>query len=104
MTPAEVLRAVNEASDTFLDQKHPAEIDLSDIPKGPFDGPAVRGKYAHIFRTFPLVEIDSDLHEAFPSATHVNDALRILLRLADETAALMTPASRRRRRKTPSNV
>jgi hypothetical protein len=91
----------------LLDQKRSAEIDLSDIPEGPFDGPTVRGKYAHIFRTFPLVEIDPDLHEAFPSATHVNHALRILLRLADETAALVTPASRRRRRKnqaTPKEI
>jgi hypothetical protein len=81
MTPAEVLRAVNEMAEPVL------------------DGPAVRGKYAHIFRTFPLVEIDPDLHEAFPSAAHVNEGLRVLLRIVGETAGLAAPASTRRRRK-----
>ncbi len=84
MSPADVVRSVNEMPGSSLERRRPSKIDLSDIPERPLGEDAVRGKYTHVFRQFPLVEIDPDRHEAFPSAAHVNDALRNLLRVAGE--------------------
>ena len=54
------------------------EYDLHDLLKG-----GVRGKYAERYRAGTnLVLLDPDVAKAFPSEQAVNEALRLVLRLA----------------------
>lgn len=54
------------------------EYDLSKL-KG-----KVRGKYAERYREETnLILLESDVREAFPDAESVNDALRMLIKVAD---------------------
>lgn len=58
-----------------------AEYDASNLGEG------VRGKYYEAFqRGTNLVLLEPDVAQAFPSADSVNDALRLLMRVAKSTA------------------
>ena len=48
-------------------------------------GPSVRGKYYRRYvEGTNLVILDPDIADAFPSAKHVNDALRVLVTVASK--------------------
>jgi hypothetical protein len=61
---------------------------------------AVRGKYCESYRQGTnVVLLDADVAEVFPSATAVNDALRLLVALADAKATRRSAGARRQRKK-----
>ena len=47
-------------------------------------GEAVRGKYAQAYRDSNVVRLDDDVAIAFPNERAVNDALRLLIKLAKQ--------------------
>lgn len=56
------------------------EYDFAQLPGG------VRGKYAEQFAAGSnLVRLDPDVARAFPSSAAVNEALRLLLQVAERT-------------------
>ena len=64
--------------DAEMDDELCPEYDLSELLKG-----AVRGKYADRYREGTnLVLLAPDVAEAFPDEEAVNEALRLVLRLA----------------------
>jgi hypothetical protein len=57
------------------------EYDFAQLPGG------VRGKYAERFAAGSnLVRLDPDVARAFPSSAAVNEALRLLIQVAERTA------------------
>ena len=51
-------------------------------------GKSVRGKYAEAYeRGTNLILLDEDVAQAFPDAKAVNDALRLLITLANQVAS-----------------
>lgn len=67
-----------EYEDTLRD-----EYDLSEL------GPSVRGKYAEAYkRASNVVVIDDDVSQVFPNAKAVNDALRMLMQVAQQHVAM----------------
>jgi hypothetical protein len=61
---------------------------------------AVRGKYFGSYRQGTnVVLLDADVAEVFPDAAAVNDALRLLVALADAKAARRHPSGRRQSKK-----
>jgi hypothetical protein len=63
--------------DELEDELHP-EYDFANMQGG------VRGKYVQRYRSGTnLVLLDPDIAKAFPTAASVNEALRLLLQIAD---------------------
>ena len=55
-------------------------------------GESVRGKYSEAYKqSRNLVLLDEDVVEAFPDEKAVNDALRLLVKLAKQQTKLTTP-------------
>lgn len=68
---------MNEDKVEIEDDEMRPEYDLSQLKN------RVRGKYVERYRAGTnLVLLDSDVQEAFPDAESVNDALRMLLKVA----------------------
>ncbi|HMS42364.1 MAG TPA: hypothetical protein PKE69_19175 [Pyrinomonadaceae bacterium] len=68
---------MNNKKDKNLEDEMRPEYDLSKL-KG-----RVRGKYVERYRTGTnLVLLESDVQEAFPDAESVNQALRMLMKVA----------------------
>lgn len=68
---------MNEDKFDIEDDEMRPEYDLSQLKN------RVRGKYVERYREGTnLVLLDSDVQEAFPDAESVNDALRMLLKVA----------------------
>jgi hypothetical protein len=103
MSPVDIIASATAVERPRLSSRRPAQIDLSDIPELPLGKDAERGKLASHFRVFPLVEIAPDVAPAFSSSREVNDALRLLLRLADETASYVRESSPAKARKKVSS-
>ena len=81
---------------------HPKSVVADDemLPEYDFRG-AVRGKYYERYRQGTnVVLLEPDVAEAFPTATAVNRALRLLLVLARQATA---PVKRTARRKPQAN-
>lgn len=61
---------------------------------------AVRGKYYESYKQGTnVVLLDADVAEVFPSAAAVNDALRLLVALADAKASRRDAGARRQSKK-----
>lgn len=59
-------------------------------------GEAVRGKYAQDYReSSNVVRLDDDVASAFPNARAVNDALRLLVKLAKQQVHAEVPGPER---------
>ena len=59
-------------------------------------GEAVRGKYARAYReSSNVVRLDDDVASAFPNERAVNDALRLLVKLAKQQVHAEVPAPER---------
>jgi len=81
---------MRKRNDAELDDWPREEYGLSDLKDG------VRGKYAERFKAGTnLVLLAPDVAEAFPSSKAVNDALRMLMRLAKTSAKRERPSKRR---------
>ena len=68
-----------------------AESDFSNAVRGKYDGSYRRGTN--------VVLLDADVAEVFPSAQAVNDALRLLVALADAKASRRDAGARRNTKK-----
>lgn len=67
-----------ESSNSVEDDLRP-EYDLGELLKG-----GVRGKYAEQYRAgVNLVRLDSDVAQAFPTEEAVNEALRLVMKMAE---------------------
>lgn len=67
-----------ESSNSVEDDLRP-EYDLAELLKG-----GVRGKYAEQYRAgVNLVRLDSDVAQAFPTEEAVNEALRLVMKMAE---------------------
>lgn len=67
-----------ESSNSVEDDLRP-EYDLAELLKG-----GVRGKYAERYRAgVNLVRLDSDVAQAFPTEEAVNEALRLVMKMAE---------------------
>jgi hypothetical protein len=65
-------------------------------------GKMVRGKYAaRIAKESNIIVLDEDVAKSFPNDLAVNDALRLLLDIAEKSRKITKPSSRRE--KTPQN-
>lgn len=70
---------MNKKLQSEMDDELRSEYDLRELLAG-----AARGKYAERYRAGTnLVLLDSDVAKAFPSAQAVNEALRLVLKLAE---------------------
>ena len=58
-------------------------------------GEAVRGKYARAYRDSNVVRLDDDVASAFPNERAVNDALRLLVKLAKQQVHAEVPGPER---------
>jgi len=82
-----------------MSQKKKVVADADMLPEYDFNG-AVRGKYYERYRQGSnVVLLDPDVSEAFPDATAVNEALRLLVSLARKKVS----AAKRRSRSRVSN-
>ncbi len=77
--------------DTEMDDELRAEYDLSQLKGG------VRGKYVQRYKAGTnLVLLAPDVAEAFPNGEAVNEALRLLIRIAKTQLKQGGPTSSRR--------
>lgn len=69
---------MNEANSTDMTDNLRSEYDLSELLKK-----GVRGKYAERYRAGTnLVRLESDVAQAFPTEDAVNEALRLVMKMA----------------------
>jgi len=81
-----------------MSQKKKVVADADMLPEYDFSG-AVRGKYYERYRQGSnVVLLDPDVSEAFPDATAVNEALRLLVSLARKKVSAAKRRSRSRER------
>ncbi len=77
-----------------MNQKHQTNNGDEMLPEYDFSN-AVRGKYYEQYRRGNnVVLLDPDIAEVFPNATAVNDALRLLVAVADAKASRQSQAGR----------
>ena len=72
------LRVVRKSLNNMEDDLRP-EYDLTELLKG-----GVRGKYAERYRAgVNLVRLEADVARAFPTEEAVNEALRLVMKMAE---------------------
>ena len=83
---------MNRTSDSEMEDELRSEYDFSQLEGG------VRGKYVERYRAGTnLVLLDPDLAQAFPTQDAVNEALRLLMQVAQrQSTALDHSASQRK--------
>ncbi len=85
-----------------MSQKKKVVADADMLPEYDFSG-AVRGKYYERYRQGSnVVLLDPDVSDAFPNATAVNEALRLLVSLAQKNVCAVKRKSRSEERSNAS--
>ena len=87
-----------------MSQKKRVVADADMLPEYDFSG-AVRGKYYQRYRQGSnVVLLDPDVSDAFPNATAVNEALRLLVSLARKNVPKRKPRGRERSNNVPQRT